>query len=83
MSNVNLDKVLKDLKRSQMTDAERIASDLGEAFGHIIVFLLATTLFWSVLHFLLGFAVTWPQVFGGYLILNFAKNSIAGALRGS
>ncbi len=83
MTDTNLDKVLKDLKRSQMTNAERIANDLGEVVGHIVVFLLATTIFWSVLHFLLGLAVTWPQVFGGYLILNFAKNSIARAFKGS
>jgi len=83
MTDTNINKVLKQLERAKMTDAERIGSDIGEVIANIIVFLIATTVFWSVLHFLIGFAVTWPQVFGGYLILNFVKNSIARALKGS
>ena len=57
---------------------EEILGDIAEAFGRLFGSLIATAIFagvfYAVLHFLIGVSVTYLQVFGVILILDFIKN---------
>lgn len=62
-------------KRQQL---EEISREIGEALGTLIGSLIATAIFagllYAILHFLVGLTVTYWQVFGVILILDFIKN---------
>ncbi len=57
---------------------EEISREIGEAFGTLIGSLIVTAIFagllYAILHFLIGLTVTYWQVFGVLLILDFIKN---------
>jgi len=57
---------------------EEVAVLIGEAFGKLVGSLIATAIvagvFYAILHFLIGLTVTYAQVFGVILILDFLKN---------
>jgi len=52
--------------------------ELSEAFGALIGSLIGTAIvagaFYAILHFLIGLSVTYFQVFGVLLLLDFLKN---------
>lgn len=54
------------------------AGEIGEAFGTLIGSLIGTTIIagvlYAILHFLVGLSITYLQVFGVILILDFIKN---------
>jgi hypothetical protein len=62
-------------KRQQL---EEISIEIGKAIGTLIGSLIATAIFsgllYAILHFLIGLTVTYWQVFGVILILDFIKN---------
>ena len=62
-------------KRQQI---EEISREIGKALGTLIGSLIATAIFagllYAILHFLIGLTVTYLQVFGVILILDFIKN---------
>jgi hypothetical protein len=55
-----------------------VAGLLGEAFGKLIASIIVNAIFagllYAILHFLIGLSVTYLQVFGVILILDFIKN---------
>ena len=57
---------------------EEVASLIGEAFGKLIGSLIATAIvagvFYVIVHFMVGLSITYLQVFGAILILDFLKN---------
>lgn len=57
-----------------------VAGLIGEAFGKLIGSLIATAIIAGVLYailvFLIGLSITYPQVFGVILIIDFIKNSL-------
>ena len=57
---------------------EEVAGLIGEAFGTLVGSLIATAIvagvMYAILHFLIGLSVTYLQVFGVILILDFIKN---------
>jgi hypothetical protein len=57
---------------------EEVAGLIGEAFGKLIGSLIATAIvagvLYAILHFLIGLSITYAQVFGVILILDFIKN---------
>lgn len=57
---------------------EEISREIGEALGTLVGSLIATAIFagllYAILHFLIGLTVTYWQVFGVILILDFIKN---------
>jgi ABC-type multidrug transport system permease subunit len=60
---------------------EEISRDIGEALGTLVGSLIANAIFagilYAILHYLIGIvAVTYLQVFGAILLLNFIKNLI-------
>ena len=62
-------------KQQQM---EEISRDIGEAFGRLVGGLIASAiiagLLYAILHYLIGLSVTYLQVFGVLLIIDFVKN---------
>ena len=60
-------------------EQKQIANEIAEAFGTLIGSLIANAIFagllYAILHYLIGIvAVTYLQVFGVLLLLNFIKN---------
>jgi hypothetical protein len=57
---------------------EEVAGLIGEAFGKLIGSLIATAIvagvFYVIVHFMVGLSITYLQVFGAILILDFLKN---------
>ena len=57
---------------------EEISREIGEALGTLIGSLIGIAIFagflYAILHFLIGLTVTYWQVFGVILILDFIKN---------
>ena len=57
---------------------EEVASLIGEAFGRLVGSLIGTAIvagvMYAILHFLIGLSVTYLQVVGVILILDFFKN---------
>lgn len=57
---------------------EEISRDIGEALGTLVGSLIATAIIagaiYAILHFLIGLSVTYFQVFGVLLLLDFLKN---------
>jgi hypothetical protein len=57
---------------------EEVAGLIGEAFGQLVGSLIGTAIvagvFYAILNFLIGLSVTYLQVFGVILILDFLKN---------
>ena len=55
-----------------------VAGSIGEAFGQLVGSLIGTAIvagvFYAILNFLIGLSVTYLQVFGVILILDFLKN---------
>ena len=55
-----------------------VAGLIGEAFGTLVGSIIATAivagLLYAILHLLIGLSVTYLQVFGVILILDFIKN---------
>ena len=55
-----------------------VAGLIGEAFGALVGSLIGTAIvagvLYAILHFLIGLSVTYLQVFGVILILDFIKN---------
>lgn len=75
------EQLIKNLKEMNMTEEERLklrAEEIGEEVGKyiagIIVLLLAPTIIWAVLVYIIGIQVAWLKVFGGYFLFNFIKN---------
>jgi hypothetical protein len=66
------------ISTQKQKEIEEVASLLGEAFGRLVGSLIATAiiagLLYAILHFLIGLSVTYLQVFGVILILDFIKN---------
>jgi hypothetical protein len=62
-------------KQQQIVEA---AGLIGEASGRLVGSLIATAIvagvLYAILHFLIGLSVTYAQVFGAILILDFFKN---------
>jgi hypothetical protein len=56
---------------------EEISRDIGEALGRLVGSILATAIIagglYAILHLLVGLSVTYLQVFGVILILDFIK----------
>lgn len=59
-------------------EKEQVAKEIGEAFGELIGGLIGNAIvagiFYAILHFLIGLSVTYLQVFGALLLINFLKN---------
>ena len=57
---------------------EEVGGLLGEAFGRLVGSLIGNAIvagvLYAILHFLIGLSVTYLQVFGVILILDFIKN---------
>ena len=57
---------------------EEVAGLIGEAFGKLIGSLIGTAIvagvLYAILHFMVGLSITYLQVFGVILILDFLKN---------
>jgi len=78
------EQMIEVLDRCKMTPEERAlaaAEEAGKAFGNIIasvliLYLIAPTIIWLALVYLVGFEVAWLKVFGVYLIFNLVKNII-------
>lgn len=55
-----------------------VAGLLGKAFGKLIASIIVNSIFagllYVILHFLIGLTVTYLQVFGVILVLDFIKN---------
>jgi hypothetical protein len=66
------------ISTQKQKEIEEVASLLGEAFGRLVGSLIATAiiagLLYAILHLLIGLSVTYLQVFGVILILDFIKN---------
>ena len=62
-------------------EQEQVAKEIGQAIGTLIGSLIGNAivagLLYAILHYLIGIvAVTYLQVFGAVLLLNFIKNLI-------
>jgi ABC-type multidrug transport system permease subunit len=60
-------------------EQKQIATEIGEALGTLVGSLIANAIFagllYAILHYLIGIvAVTYLQVFGALLLLNFIQN---------
>ena len=64
----------KSIKRSQMTDKEKLIDDWSSIFAGIVILLLVSTTVWAIIHFIFALAVTWLQVFGALVLFNLAKS---------
>jgi len=57
---------------------EESARSVGEAFGRLVGSLIGTAIvagvFYVIVHFMVGLSITYLQVFGAILILDFLKN---------
>ena len=57
---------------------EEVASLIGEASGRLVGSLIGTAIvagvFYVIVHFMVGLSITYLQVFGAILILDFLKN---------
>ena len=57
---------------------EEVASLIGEASGRLVGSLIGTAIvagvFYVIVHFMVGLSITYVQVFGVILILDFIKN---------
>jgi hypothetical protein len=57
---------------------EEVASLIGEASGRLVGSLIGTAIvagvFYAILHFMVGLSITYVQVVGVILILDFLKN---------
>jgi len=66
------------ISTQKQKEIEEVASLLGEAFGRLVGSLIFNAiiagLLYAILHFLIGLSVTYLQVFGVILILDFIKN---------
>ena len=69
------------LSHEKKQQIEEISREIGEAFGALIGSLIGNAMvagiLYAILHYLIGIvAVTYWQVFGALLLLNFIKNLI-------
>jgi hypothetical protein len=59
---------------------KEIVSEIVELFGQLVGSLITTAIIsgilYAILHFLIGASITYLQVFGAILILDFIKNFI-------
>ena len=66
------------ISTQKQKEIEEVASLLGEAFGRLVGSLIGNAivagLLYAILHLLIGLSVTYLQVFGVILILDFIKN---------
>jgi hypothetical protein len=66
------------ISTQKQKEIEEVASLLGEVFGRLVGSLIFNAiiagLLYAILHFLIGLSVTYLQVFGVILILDFIKN---------
>ena len=60
---------------------EEVASSVGDAFGRLVGSLIGTAIvagvFYAILHFMVGLSITYVQVLGVILILDFLKNFLS------
>ena len=82
------EKMIKALNEMNLTEEERLqlrAQELGESFGKVIantiILLLASTIIWAVLVFILGLNLTWLKVFGAYFLFNFIIDIIVNSFK--
>jgi hypothetical protein len=65
------------ISTQKQKEIEEVASLLGEAFGRLVGSLIFNAiiagLLYAILHLLIGLSVTYLQVFGVILILDFIK----------
>ena len=65
------------ISTQKQKEIEEVASLLGEAFGRLVGSIIANAivagLLYAILHLLIGLSVTYLQVFGVILILDFIK----------
>jgi hypothetical protein len=65
------------ISAEKQKEIEEVASLLGEAFGRLVGSLIFNAiiagLLYAILHLLIGLSVTYLQVFGVILILDFIK----------
>ena len=58
-----------------------VAGSIGEAFGQLVGSLIGTAIvagvFYAILHFMVGLSITYVQVLGVILILDFLKNFLS------
>ena len=66
------------ISTQKQKEIEEVARLLGEASGRLVGSIVANAiiagLLYAILHFLIGLTVTYLQVFGVILILDFIKN---------
>lgn len=66
------------ISTQKQKELEEVAGLLGEAFGRLVGSLIGNAIIagvlYAILHFLIGLSVTYLQVFGVILILDFIKN---------
>ena len=66
------------ISTQEQKELKEFASLLGEAFGRLVGSLIFNAiiagLLYAILHLLIGLSVTYLQVFGVILILDFIKN---------
>lgn len=79
---------IEALNRWKMTPEERALADAkkaGKAFGEIVasvlILIIAPTIIWLALVYLVGLKVAWLKVFGVYFIFNFIKNIIRSSFK--
>lgn len=79
---------IEALNRWKMTPEERALADAekaGKAFGEIVasvlILIIAPTIIWLALVYLVGFEVAWLKVFGVYFIFNFVKNILKTSIK--
>jgi TRAP-type mannitol/chloroaromatic compound transport system permease large subunit len=76
MTNTQTTKMTASIKKQQQI--KEIVGEIGELFGQLIGSLIATTIIsgilYAILHFLIGASITYLQVFGALLVLDFIKN---------
>ena len=82
------DKLIQALKEMNLTEEEKVklrAEELGKKIGNVIadvlILLIAPTIIWAVLVFLIGLNVAWVKVFGAYFLFNFIKNIIIKSIK--
>ena len=65
------------LSREQEQVAKEIGQAIGTLIGSIIANAIVASLLYAILHYLIGIVtITYLQVFGAVLLLNFIKNLI-------
>jgi hypothetical protein len=64
-----------------LADAEKAGKAIGEVIASFLILLIAPTIIWLVLVYLVGFQVAWLKVFGVYFIFNFVKNLVVNSLK--